>query len=153
MPHDAPGLVIPPPFIYLPAVLLGWVTNRVWPGAVLPDAIQYTTGGLLIAVSIAIVPFVLREFSKAKTHFDARKAVTVLITTGPFRYSRNPSYVALTLLCVGMAVISDRLLILAWLVPALLVVDVVIVRREERFLEEKFGGTYLDYKARVRRWV
>ena len=153
MPHDAPGLVIPPPLIYLPAVLLGWVTNRVWPGAILPDAIQYTTGGLLIAASIAIVPFVLREFSKAKTHFDARKAVTAFITTGPFRYSRNPSYVALTLLCVGIAVISDRLLILAWLVPAALFVDVEIVRREERFLEEKFGGTYLDYKARVRRWV
>ena len=71
----------------------------------------FWTAGI-IAMSLAIVPWVLREFAKAGTYFDARKPVVALITGGPFRFSRNPSYVAMTLLCVGVAVVTDTLWIL-----------------------------------------
>ena len=62
---DAPGLVAPPPVIYLPAVVLGFLTDRLWPVAFVPDVLQYTLGGALIATSLAIVPGMLREFAKA----------------------------------------------------------------------------------------
>jgi protein-S-isoprenylcysteine O-methyltransferase Ste14 len=151
--RDAPGLIVPPPVIYLPAVVLGVLTDRLWPVALLPGAVQYGLGGLFIVLSVSIMPFVLREFSKAHTHFDARKPVTALITSGPFRFSRNPSYLALTLLCVGSAIISDTVWIIAWLVLAVLLIDKGIIQREERFLEEKFGEVYRSYKAKVRRWL
>ena len=76
----------------------------------------------------------LREFAKAGTHFDTRKPVLALITGGPFRFSRNPSYVALTLLCVGLAVITDTLWLLLWVVPPVLILDVVVIRHEEQSL-------------------
>ena len=151
--RDAPGLVVPPPVIYLPAVVLGFLTDRLWSVSFLPDVLQYVLGGALIATSLAIMPWVLREFAKAGTHFDARKPVLAFITGGPFRYSRNPSYVAITVLCVGVAVVTDTLWILCWLVPAVLILDVAVIRREERFLDQKFGEAYRDYTRRGRRWL
>ena len=153
MRRDAPGLVVPPPLIYLPAVVLGFVTDRLWSVALLPDVLQYALGGVLLVTSLAIVPWVLREFAKVGTHFDARKPVVALITGGPFRLSRNLSYGALTLLCVSIAVVTNTLWILLWLAPAVLILDVAVIRREERFLDQKFGEPYRDYKRRVRRWL
>ena len=111
--------------------MLDVLTDRLWSVSFLPDALQYALGAALIATSLAVMPWVLREFSNAGTHFDARKPVQALITRGPFRYSRNPSYVAMTLLCVGVAVVTDTLWILLWLVPASLFLDAAIIRREE----------------------
>ena len=133
--------------------MLGFLTDRLWSAAFLPDVLQYAVGEALIAISLVIVPWVLREFAKAGTHFDARKPVVALITGGPFRFSRNPSYVAMTLLCAGVSVITDTLWILFWLVPAVLILDVAVIRREERFLDQKFGEAYRDYTRRVRRWL
>ncbi len=78
---------------------------------------------------------------------------TAIITTGPFRYSRNPAYVALTLLCVGLGVLLDNPWILVLLLPAVLLVHFGVVRREERYLERRFGEEYRRYKASVRRWL
>ena len=142
--------MVPPPVIYLQAVVLGFLTDRLWSVAFLPDVLQYVLGGALIAMSLAIMPWVLREFAKARTHFDARKPVVALITGGPFRFSRNPSYVAMTLLCIGVAVVTDTLWILLWLVPAVLILDVAVIRREERFSDQKFGEVCRDYTHRVR---
>lgn len=153
MGNDAPGLVVPPPIIYFGAVAMGFLTDWLWPLTLLPNAVQYVLGGLVIVVSGAIMPFVMREFSRAQTHFDARKPVTNLIVTGPFQFSRNPSYLALALLCVGIAIISDTVWIIVWLIPATLVADYGIIRREESFLEDKFGDAYRIYKAKVRRWL
>ena len=76
MNRESPGLVVPPPLIYLPAILVGFVTNYFWPVALLPSIVQYVGGGIIIVFSVAIMPLVLSEFSRAKTHFDARKPVT-----------------------------------------------------------------------------
>src|ERR687893_292903 len=71
----------------------------------------------------------------------------------PYRYSRNPGYLSLTMLYVGIAILRNAL----WAIPLLLLVVYVIQRevieREERYLERTFGEEYLAYKRRVRRWV
>ena len=67
---DAPGLVVSPPVIYLPAIVLGFLTDRLWSVAFLPDVLQSALGVALIAMSLAIVPWVLREFAKAGTHLE-----------------------------------------------------------------------------------
>ena len=95
----------------------------------------------------------LLRFKEAKTNFDPRKPTTAIITTGPYRYSRNPSYVSLTVLYLGIAIASDSVWVLAALIPTLLVMHYGVILREEHYLAEKFGEAYLQYKRSVRRWL
>ena len=78
---------------------------------------------------------------------------TALVTTGPFRFSRNPLYVALTLAYLGIAVAAQSLWALALLIVVLIVMQQGVIGREERYLERPFGADYLRYKERVRRWI
>ena len=151
--HIGPGIGLPPPVIYLAALLTGIVLNSLWAMSPLPGSWRYIVGSLLIAVNVLIMPPVLRRFRRAGTPFDPRKAASVLITDGPYRFSRNPSYVTLTLLYLGVGIILNNGWILLLVVPVLLVMDLWVVRKEERHLETKFGEDYLRYKAAVRRWL
>lgn len=99
------------------------------------------------------MPPVLRRFRRAGTPFDVRKPASALITEGPYRFSRNPSYVSLTLLYLGIGILLNNGWILILVAPVFLVMDLWVVRREERHLEAKFGEEFLRYKAAVRRWL
>jgi protein-S-isoprenylcysteine O-methyltransferase Ste14 len=81
------------------------------------------------------------------------KPTTALVTEGPFRYSRNPIYVALTLLYVGVALLINALWILLLVVPAVLVLRYGVIAREEAYLTRKFGDAYRQYTTQVRRWL
>lgn len=154
MSTDARGPVaLPPPVIYVTALLAGLVLNHLWPGSLLPERWAYLFGILLVVASALIVLPVFLRFRRAGTPFDVRKPATALITDGLNRFSRNPGYVALTLLYLGIALLLNNPWVALLVVPALLVMDLWIVRREERHLEERFGEPYLRYKRTVRRWV
>jgi len=75
------------------------------------------------------------------------------VVTGPFRLSRNPLYLALTLMYVGLALLANALWVLVLLMPLLFMVHFGVVRREERYLERKFGDAYRAYRSRVRRYL
>ncbi len=150
---SGPGIRIPPPVIYVAALAVGFVLNYLWPMSPLSGSSRYVIGLGLPLVSLHIMPPVLRRFRRAGTPFDPRKAASVLITDGPYRFSRNPSYVSLTLLYLGVGIILNNGWILLLVVPVLLVMDLWVVRKEERHLETKFGEDYLRYKATVRRWL
>ena len=93
------------------------------------------------------------QFRKLGTHVDVRKPATALATDGPYRLSRNPIYLALTLFYLGIGVAAGSLWVLVLVAPALLVMHLGVIRREERYLERTFGAAYLDYARRVRRWI
>ena len=107
--HIKPGIRLPPPVIYLAALLTGIVLDSLWAMSPLPGSWRYIVGSLLIVVNLLIMPPVLRRFCRAGTTFDVRKVASVLITDGPYRFSRNPSYVSLTLLYVGEYYPQQRL--------------------------------------------
>ena len=150
---SAPGVIALPPLVYVPFLAMGIVLDFLSPVPVLPSRVQYAAGFAVMAVSGLIIPFVLLEFRKARTDFDPRKPTTAIITTGPFRFSRNPSYLVLTLLCVGIGIAADSIWILGLLIPAIVVMHYGVIVREERYLENKFGEEYLRYKRSVRRWL
>ena len=89
----------------------------------------------------------------ADTTIRTDKPVSSLIQDGPFRYSRNPGYVALTMLYAGIAVRRNALWAILLLPVVVYVIQREVIVREERYLERTFGEEYLNYKARVRRWV
>ena len=144
---------MPPPVIYVSALLIGLGLNKLWTISFMPTLWAYTVGTVLIIASVLIMPSVLVRFRRAGTPFDVRKAASALITDGPYRLSRNPTYVSLTMLYVGLGVLLNNVWILLLTLPVLLILDLWVIRREEKHLEEKFGWQYLQYKSAVRRWL
>ncbi len=147
------GIKVPPPIIYLAALISGVVLDYFWPYLPLHENWGNIIGAVLILASILLVPTVLIRFKKVGTTFDVRKSATTLITNGPYRFSRNPAYISLTLLYLGLGSVFNNVWIIALVIPVLLIMDLWIVRKEERHLEEIFGEEYLQYKSSVRRWL
>lgn len=144
---------VPPPLIYFGCLGIGLAVDYVAPLPLLPQALQYGIGIPVIVFSFVLFGLVLREFARSNTSIDHRKPTTEIITTGPFRYSRNPVYVSLTLLLVGVAIAVDSLWALLMAIPAVLITQRFVIRREEAFLTEKFGAAYRSYQESVRRWI
>jgi protein-S-isoprenylcysteine O-methyltransferase Ste14 len=151
--HEGPGLPVHPPVVYLLALLLGVGLNFLWPLSLLPGWWGVITGILVIALGVAIMPPVVSRFRRAGTPFDPHKPASALITDGPYRFSRNPAYVALTLWYLGIGLVLNNAWVLLLAIPPVLVMDRWAIPREERHLEEKFGPEYIRYKACVRRWL
>ncbi len=151
--EDRPEVVARPPLIYLAFLLMWLAMDYFRPVTVLPASVQYISGFAIIALSGVIVVSAVLQFRRASTSFSDFAPATQLVTTGPYRLSRNPSYVALSLLYVGIGVAADNLWIVAGLVPILIVMHYGVIVREEQYLERAFGEEYLQYKASVRRWV
>lgn len=150
---DHAGVLTIPPVIYLAGLLLGLLIHYFYPIGFLPDAISVWCGVLLILVSILMMLFAVRAFLRAKTALDVYKPTTAIVTNGIYRLSRNPMYLSLTIAYCGIASWINSLWILLLTVPVLIVVDWGIIKREERYLQQKFGDEYLRYKSEVRRWI
>ncbi|HEU5295545.1 MAG TPA: isoprenylcysteine carboxylmethyltransferase family protein [Burkholderiaceae bacterium] len=150
---DSPGVVAPPPLLYL--IALGAVLGLRWqwplpiaaPSAVLWPAIVLCGSSLALGISGR------RTLLAAGTAIDPARPTTVLVTQGPYRHSRNPVYLALTALFVGITLAADTWWGVAALLPLAAVMHYGVVLREERYLERKFGDAYRDYRIRVRRYV
>ncbi len=144
---------MPPPVIYVCALIVGVGMEEIRPIALMSPFWAYAGGTVLIIASLLIMPPVLVRFRRTGTTFDVRKAASVLITDGPYRYTRNPTYVSLTMLYVGLGVIFNNAWILLLTIPVLLIMDRKVIQYEEKHLEEKFGKHYAQYKQAVRRWL
>jgi protein-S-isoprenylcysteine O-methyltransferase Ste14 len=146
-----PGL-LRPPIIFLCAILLGIALNRAWPLNFMPRNV-----GLLgpVITVCAVVLFLLsyREFRTAGTSVRGSERTSTIVRTGPYRFSRNPIYLAFILFVMGLSVWLNNLWLVVTLVPAVGVIAMVVIPREERFLQRNFNDEYSSYKARVRRWL
>ncbi|MGH2405669.1 MAG: methyltransferase family protein, partial [bacterium] len=123
------------------------------PLMLLPRAAAWVLGFVLVGLAIAITASGVRAMARARTNVDVRKPTTAIVVDGAFRFTRNPLYVSLTLLYLGIAVLVNTPWPLFLLPILLIVVQRGVVEREERYLERKFGDEYLRYRARVRRWI
>lgn len=144
---------LPPPLPNLSGFVLGLLCDWLWPWPIARYAYVLPVGAVLVGVVIVLAVAGLRAFKRHGTSPDPRKETTAIVDTGPFRFSRNPGYVALQILHVAMGLLINSMWILLMTLPAWIVVHQVIVPGEEAYLERKFGHAYLDYKSRVRRWI
>ncbi len=150
---DNADVMVLPPFVYGVAFVLGSVIHFLFPIVFLPTNPGRWLGVPLILAAGLIVASAFRALGRARTAFDVRQPTTTIVTDGPFRYSRNPMYLSLTLLYMGLAVLINSLWILLLILPVLSVIQNGVVKREEQYLERKFGEAYLRYRAQVRRWI
>lgn len=142
-----------PPLVYLAGIVVGFGIDWLIPLRGLSQEIQLLVGLPIIVLAIVLVLMSAWELWRAGTSPLHERPTTKVISHGLYGMSRNPIYVAMTLGCIGVAITADRVWVLAATAIAVLVIDRLVIAREEAFLTAKFGDDYLAYKARVRRWV
>ena len=151
---DHADVVALPPIIYLVALFLGLATQWSLGGALVPESTLRVVAGAVAVVLGALGSWgFVRAFAETGQDRNPRTPTPSLVTDGLFAYSRNPAYVSLTLLYLGIALLLDNVWMIVFLVPVLVLMHYGVVVREERYLTEKFGDEYRAYTERVRRWL
>jgi protein-S-isoprenylcysteine O-methyltransferase Ste14 len=153
---DIPGIIAPPPLIALAAVLIGVLLDRLMPLDGLATLLRPWgcgfVGGVLVASGLAIGLAGRQRFVEADTNINPWKPALHLTTAGIYRYVRNPMYVGMLVIAVGLGVAFASDWTLVMVPPVAFVMHFGVVVREERYLEAKFGENYRRYKAGVARW-
>ena len=152
-PTDNPGVIALPPLLYAAAFGIVLVLRWLWPLPLAPYPAALWLGIGLVVFGAAIAVWGRRTMEAAGTNVNPSLPTTVIVTTGPFRLSRNPLYVALTLFFFGLSLALNTWWGPIVLVPLLILMDRGVISREERYLEQKFGESYLRYKSQVRRYL
>ena len=145
-----------PPFLYLACFLVGLVLDRAIPlPLVLPETafMRWIVGGGLILIGVTIMATGIRNFSRAATPVPSNQPVRALVITGIHSWSRNPIYVGMLCLYTGIGIVARSPGIVILALPLVFILRYGVIAREERYLEQRFGDAYCDYKARVRRWL
>jgi protein-S-isoprenylcysteine O-methyltransferase Ste14 len=152
--RDVPNLgIVRPPLVYLISIVIGALIQRAAPLRFVPGTLAAPLGVSLVVIALALFAYSVAKFRAAGTPVPARKPTTAIVQTGPYRFSRNPIYLAFSLLQLGIAIWINSVWLLVTLVGAVALIHYVVIGREEQYLERRFGDQYLDYKASVRRWL
>jgi protein-S-isoprenylcysteine O-methyltransferase Ste14 len=150
---DRADVAVFPPALVAGSALLGFVLQKVAPKTVLPKGLARGLGVALTATSLVVVISAFRELRKARTPIDVREPTTAVVTTGIYAYTRNPIYLGLMLMYLGIGSLRNSRWHWLLALPTAVVLQVGVIAREEGYLERKFGAEYLEYKNRVRRWL
>jgi protein-S-isoprenylcysteine O-methyltransferase Ste14 len=152
----SPGVRFPPPFLFAAGFLSGLALERwVWrlrlPEALRPALVFF--GWLAIVAGFLFFAWALLTLLRHRTAIVPHHPATRLVQSGPYAFSRNPMYVGVTTLYVGLAFLFN----LTWpiLILPLVLVSLfhLVIRREEHYLSDAFGNAYAAYGHRVRRWL
>lgn len=151
--EDHPDVAFHPPFLVVALLVAGWTLRQAQPLPFLPEDVARPIGAALAGGSFFLVSWALLTMHRAGTNIPTHLPAKALVHSGPYRYSRNPIYLALAIGFAGLA---------AWLNTAwFLLLDVLfvglmsagVIVREERYLSRKFGARYDRYRSEVRRWL
>jgi protein-S-isoprenylcysteine O-methyltransferase Ste14 len=148
---DSPGIRVPPPILFLAGFLTGMAIDALLalPRFTPPPLL----GPALIVLGAAIGSWAVATFLRHRTGILPHHPASAVVTAGPYRFSRNPMYVALAIAYLGAATRLGRIGPICTLLPALGVLSLTVIAREERYLATKFAGAYDAYRRRVRRWL
>jgi protein-S-isoprenylcysteine O-methyltransferase Ste14 len=153
---ETAGVITRPPLLYLAALLVGFVLDRLLrlpfpvPGIGL---VHWIIGGSLMLIGLALAAAGIRNFSRAGTPVRSIHPTRALATTGIHGWTRNPIYLGMFLIYGGIGVAAQSPWTLILTLPLAITIRYGVVAREEAYLERRFGDAYRDYKARVRRWL
>jgi protein-S-isoprenylcysteine O-methyltransferase Ste14 len=151
---DHSGVAIHPPLFFLALLLLGVVLDdRLHALPIFTQDHWRWSGVLGIALGVAISVSGQKAMARHHTNINPTQPTTAVVETGPFRFTRNPLYLSLTAIYIGLSLLLNTWWSLFVLAPLWLVMHFGVVLREERYLERKFGDTYRQYRARVRRYL
>ena len=150
------GIIPWPPVVYVVAIALSVVLGMLYPlpwiGDIFGDLLFGVGWVALFGVAMLWIT-AIRVMMRAKTTFDPNAEPDHLVTSGPFGITRNPMYLANTLLLIGVAFITGIAWFLLFAFLAAFATQKLAIEKEEKILAAKFGKKYRDYAKRVRRWI
>ena|ERR1700676_641481 len=151
---DSANVIIRPPIAWAVSVLAGLALNRLTPLPFVPAvAPAGWVGGMVFALALALLAWAIATITRAGSNVPTNRPTTTIVEAGPYRFTRNPIYLSMTLGLIGLAIALNSLWLLLTLIPFALVIRYGVIAREEAYLERKFGDVYSRYRARVRRWL
>jgi protein-S-isoprenylcysteine O-methyltransferase Ste14 len=151
-----PNVIAPPPLIFGAAFALGQILQFIRPVPLLPQfatSLRRPAAGAMIAGGLAVGLWGFRTMQRAGTSADPYEPSTALVEDGPFQYSRNPLYLTLTAIYIGINLLRNNFWGLLLLPALLAVLQRGVIEREERYLHQRFGENYRDFTERVPRWL
>jgi protein-S-isoprenylcysteine O-methyltransferase Ste14 len=153
MTKDSPGVHVPPPLFYIAAIAAGALLRRYVPLTIGWGAPRVIAAVLFVALFLLLLLWTFGWFALRHTTVIPNRPANVLILDGPFRFTRNPLYLAMAFLTIGVGLWLNTWWVLILLLPAVAAVDRLVIAREEAYLLRRFGDEYEAFTARVRRWL
>lgn len=151
-----PEVRYPPPLLFVLGIVAGSLLHHAFPQPIIGPAGRSAAalaGWLVVALGTGLSVWGLATFRRAGTPIRPSSPASTLVTHGPFRLSRNPMYVGLTLVYLGVTLLMNSVWTALFLPLVIAVLHLTVIRHEERYLAATFGHEYDDYRRRVRRWL
>ncbi len=150
---DTPNVKIIPPLVYLAGIVVGLLVSMWMPITVIPNPTAWISGGFLILCGAVLAGPAILKFKGVGTTVRPDRAASSLVIAGPYRITRNPMYLGLALVYLGIAIADQSIWALILFPVILIIIQHWAIEPEEAFLERRFGTDYSRYKANVRRWL
>jgi protein-S-isoprenylcysteine O-methyltransferase Ste14 len=154
--EDHANVPVIPPVLFGLGLATGFLLRWLVPVRLVPPLLEREAcfaGWALSLLGLAFGGWALATFLRARTTPHPNHPVNVLVTSGPYRVSRNPMYVGLSIGIAGIALVANTVWLLAVLPPVWLALHRLVIDREEAYLGRKFGEEYGAFKGRTRRWL
>lgn len=150
-----PAVRFPPPLLYLGLILLGWLIDYLLavPRVSLAPGILSILGGGVILTGIAFNLFAIMHFKNQKENPIPWTGSEQMIASGIYRFTRNPMYLGMSLIALGIAMLVGSFAMIVAAIIATVIIDRFVIIPEETYLEARFGEGYSAYKNQVRRWI
>jgi protein-S-isoprenylcysteine O-methyltransferase Ste14 len=144
---------IPAPLIFVAAFFVALFLQKYLPLPAIPAPLGRIVGIAFISAGILIALWSVSLFGRARTTVIPIKPAKALVIEGPYRFTRNPMYLGMLSAYIGAALLRHLLWAVLLTPVVILAVHYLVIWKEEQYLERKFGGEFVGYKARVRRWL
>jgi protein-S-isoprenylcysteine O-methyltransferase Ste14 len=152
-PLDNPGVIALPPVIWLVNAVISVLVHLFIRLPIMRYSFCLVCGIALIILAPTLALWALRRMKAAGTNVHPSEPALTIVRGGPFRFTRNPMYLALCLVQVALGFFLNDWITLLFVVPLAVILHYGVILREERYLTAKFGEPYLQYKGQVRRWI
>lgn len=150
---DRAAVLFHPPLLLLPLIVFGFIASWLLPAPFLPSAWTIPFGVSIVASSWVFFAWAVATMLRGNASIPTNTGTDAIVEHGPFRITRNPIYLSMVLLLMGIACWANSLWFVAFAVLDALALNYGVIVAEERYLRGKFGDSYESYKRRVRRWI
>ena len=150
---DHPGVIAFPPLIWLVCAVMSGLAHFIFPSHIMRDGVSHSLGLALAVAAASLAIWAVCVLKLAGTNVNPSQPALMIVRNGPYRFTRNPMYLALCLLQAAVGFLLNDWISLLFVIPLAVILHYGVILREERYLEAKFGDPYLALQRDVRRWL